>query len=242
MPTLNILIVEDEPIIARDLSFALSDMGYAVSGIAHSAEVALKYLAEKTIDLCLLDINIEGHLSGIDVGHIINQQYQIPFIYLTSYSDQNTLARVKITQPYGYLVKPVDEPTLKSTLEIALYNFQNQSTLTTKNNEEFWLESEFFIRHRGELIKVNVGDILYAEANDNYTLLHTETQKYMVSAVLKKVEEKLLPHAFCRIHRSYLINLRCIEKVAQYDVYLGGRPLPISRKYREDFLSKITTF
>ncbi|MFK7937123.1 MAG: LytR/AlgR family response regulator transcription factor [Saprospiraceae bacterium] len=242
MPTLNILIVEDEPIIARDLSFALTDMGYQVTGIAHSAAAALQYLAQEQIDLCLLDINIEGHLSGIDVAHIINQQYQIPFVYLTSYSDQNTLERVKITQPFGYLVKPVDEPTLKSTLEIALYNFQNQTAATKGNNEEFWLESEFFIRHRGELVKVNVSDILYAEASDNYTLLHTEDQKYVVSAVLKKVEEKLLPHAFCRIHRSYLINLRCIQKVAQYDVYLGGKPLPISRKYREDFLSKITTF
>lgn len=238
----RILIVEDEPIIARDLSYTVKDLGYIVVGIAHSAAVAIEKLENEAVDLTLLDINIEGSLTGIDVAHLINQKYQIPFIYLTSYSDQRTLEKVKITQPYGYLVKPIDEPTLKSTLEIAFYNFANQQERTAKKSDNFWLESEFFIRHHGELIKVNVNDILYAEANDNYTLIYTEAQKYIVSATLKKVEEKLTPYSFCRIHRSYLINLKQIKKVSQYDVYLDENPLPISRKYREDFLSRIITF
>lgn len=238
----RILIVEDEPIIARDLSYTVKDLGYIVVGIAHSAVAAIEKLENEGVDLTLLDINIEGSLTGIDVAHLINQKYQIPFVYLTSYSDQRTLEKVKITQPYGYLVKPIDEPTLKSTLEIAFYNFANQQERTAKKSDNFWLESEFFIRHHGELIKVNVNDILYAEANDNYTLIYTQSQKYIVSATLKKVEEKLTSYSFCRIHRSYLINLKQIKKVSQYDVYLDENPLPISRKYREDFLSRITTF
>lgn len=187
-----------------------------------------------------MDINLAGSLTGIDLAHWINQKMQLPFIFLTSYSDKETLTKAKITEPYGYLVKPIDEQNLKSTLEIAQYNFQiAQKKNVVEKEEPFWLENEFFLRHKGELVKVRIPDTLYAEANDNYTLIHTSQQKYIVSATLKKVEGKLAALSFCRIHRSYLINLRSIDKVAQDDVFVSGKCLPISKKYREGFYKKI---
>ena len=239
----RILIVEDEPIIARDLSYMLEDLGYQVLKIAHSAEDAMVFLQKEPIDLALLDINLAGSLTGIDLAHWINQKMQLPFVFLTSYSDKETLAKAKIAEPFGYLVKPIDEQNLKTTLEIAQYNFQiYQQKNTVEKEEPFWLENEFFIRHKGELVKVRIPDILYAEANDNYTLIHTNEQKFIVSATLKKVEGKLATLPFYRIHRSYLINLKCIDKVAQDDVYVGGKCLPLSKKYREGFYKKIATF
>lgn len=239
----RLLIVEDEPIIARDLAYMLEDLGYEVIGIAHSANDAMNILQKEEPNLVLLDINLAGSLTGIDLAHWINQKMKLPFIFLTSYSDKETLAKAKITEPSGYLVKPIDEQNLKSTLEIAQYNFQIYQKKNVEEKEEsFWLENEFFIRHKGELVKVRIPDILYAEANDNYTLIHTSQQKFIVSATLKKVEGKLATLPFCRIHRSYLINLRSIDKVAQDDVFVGGKCLPISKKYREGFYKKIATF
>lgn len=239
----RLLIVEDEPIIARDLSYMLEDLGYEVIGIAHSANDAMSILQKETVQLVLLDINLAGSLSGIDLAHWINQKLQLPFIFLTSYSDKETLTKAKITEPYGYLVKPIEEQNLKTTLEIAQYNAQiRQQKNMVEKEEPFWLENEFFIRHKGALIKVRITDIMYAEANDNYTLIHTKQQKFIVSATLKKVEEKLATLPFCRIHRSYLINLRSIDKVAQDDVFVSGQCLPISKKYREGFYKRIATF
>lgn len=243
MPTpFRILIVEDEPIIARDISYMLEDLAYEVASIIHEANEVLPFLEKEKVDLILLDINLEDKLTGIDVGHLIKQKYDIPFIYLTSYSDSATLERAKVTQPYGYLVKPIDIRNLKSTISIARYNYQTKLAEQSEKKEDFWMESEFFIRHKGELIKVNIADILFAEANDNYTNLYTVAHKYLVSTTLKKVEEKLAQFNFCRVHRSYLINLKHIDKIFQDDVYLKQHRVPISRKYKEDLFDRITTF
>ena len=239
----KILIVEDEPIIARDLSYMLGDLDYEVIGIAHSAEDAIELLQMKKANLVLLDINLAGNLSGIDLAHWINQKLQLPFIFLTSYADQLTLAKAKITEPYGYLVKPIDEHNLKSTLEIARYNAQiGRRKEVVERKDPFWLENEFFIKYKGALIKVSIPDILLAEANDNYTLIHTKEKKFIVSATLKKVEEKLIHLPFYRIHRSYLVNLQNIDKVSRDDVYIGEHCLPLSKKYREGFYKRIATF
>jgi len=234
----RILIVEDEPIIARDVAYMLEDLAYEVAGIIHDPKEVLPFLERETVNLVILDINLEDELTGIDLGHLIKHKYDIPFIYLTSYSDSATLERAKMTQPYGYLVKPIDIRNLKSTLSIVRYNYQTKVTEQGEKKEGFWLESKFFIRHKGELVRVNVPDILFAEANDNYAFLYTADQKYLVSTTLKKLEEKLQHFSFCRVHRSYLVNLRHIDKIFQDDVYLQQHRIPISRKYKDDLFDK----
>ena len=242
MTTQRILIVEDEPIIARDLSYMITDFGYEVVAIVHSAKEAMDIMSDKSIDLVILDINLAGNLTGIDLAHWINKKLQLPFIFLTSYSDQITLEKAKITEPYGYLVKPINEHNLKSTLEIAHYNYQiRQKKEIPEQEENFWLGNDFFIKKKGELIKVSVPDILFAEANDNYTLIHTEQQKFIISATLKKVEEKLTSLPFYRIHRSYLINLKRIDKVTKDEVHLGEHCLPISKKHKDGLYKIIST-
>ncbi len=124
----TILIVEDEPIIAQDIQYNLRHLGYSVIGIAHDSESALDMLSNRKPDLVLLDINIEGTKDGIDIARIINDKYSIPFLFLTSYSDEKTLARAKDTHPYGYIVKPFDEKDLKTSVAIAIANYNMDST------------------------------------------------------------------------------------------------------------------
>lgn len=123
MSEIHVLIVEDEALIAKDIKYILEDEEYIVSAIAYNSKQALEELRNKPPDIVLLDIQLNSELSGIQLAKVINEQYQLPFIFLTSHSDRATIEHVKSTNPMGYLVKPFEERTLITTIEIALYNY-----------------------------------------------------------------------------------------------------------------------
>ena len=120
MPPIKILIVEDEPAIAHDIAAILAGNGYQVCGIAHSSVKAIDYLASKSPDIALLDISIKGDMDGVEIAHIIKKKYNIPFVFLTSFADKETIERVKETAPYGYIVKPFKERDLAPAIEVAM--------------------------------------------------------------------------------------------------------------------------
>jgi len=123
----RIFILEDEALIAEEIASTLELLGYQVVGRARSADSALDKLKSLQPDLALLDINVKGIMTGIDVAKIIKEKYEFPYIFLTSYSDTATLEQVKPTMPYGYIVKPFTDKDLKSTIEIALFNYAQDS-------------------------------------------------------------------------------------------------------------------
>ncbi|MEO7309357.1 MAG: response regulator transcription factor [Chitinophagaceae bacterium] len=122
MSEIRILIVEDEPLIAEDISSVLQRNDYIISAIVYSKADTFTQLQTNLPDMALLDINLNGGMEGIEIAGAINQQYNIPFVFITSYSDRHTLDKAKQTEPSGYIVKPFNEAGLYSTLEIALYN------------------------------------------------------------------------------------------------------------------------
>ncbi|MCY7293006.1 MAG: response regulator transcription factor [Ferruginibacter sp.] len=122
MSDIKLLIVEDEPLIAEDIAQWLEKNEFLVSAIVYSKEDAMEQLITNLPDMVLLDINLNGEMSGIEIAEKINTVYNIPFIFITSYSDKQTLEKAKYTEPSGYIVKPFNEAGLYSTLEIALYN------------------------------------------------------------------------------------------------------------------------
>jgi DNA-binding NarL/FixJ family response regulator len=127
MTGIKILIVEDEPLIAKNIGMYLNNNNYEVSAIAYDADEALHHLKRQPPDFAILDINLEGERDGIQIAEYINQNNFIPFIYLTSYSDKDTIERAKKTNPAGYIVKPFNEKTLYATIEIALANHASQA-------------------------------------------------------------------------------------------------------------------
>lgn len=129
MTITKVLIVEDEGIVARDLRDRLLEMGYVVSAIAATGEEALKKAAETRPDLVLMDIRIKGAMDGIEVAEQLRDAFDIPPIYLTAYTDEDTLRRARITQPYGYIVKPFAERELHSTIEMALNRHKAEGQL-----------------------------------------------------------------------------------------------------------------
>lgn len=130
MTGVRILVVEDEPLIADDIANQLRINDFEISAIAYDYEDAVYELKFNAPDAVVLDINLGAGKTGVDIAEVINEKYGLPFIYLTSYADKETLERAKRTEPLGYVVKPFDERNLIATLEIALYNFSQKQKST----------------------------------------------------------------------------------------------------------------
>jgi two-component system, response regulator PdtaR len=125
--TLRILIVEDEPLIAEDIADLCRLHGYEVCGTAFTAGRALNMIESCRPDLVLLDINLEDTVNGLEIAAHLREKYAIPFIFLTSYADKNTLAKAGKTSPLGYIVKPFNKEQLYSTIEIAWSRVQKDA-------------------------------------------------------------------------------------------------------------------
>lgn len=123
----KILIVEDEVLIAMDLEQFLVKLGYTVVDIIHNSDHVFGAIEKQNPDLILLDINIKGSKNGIELGNLINEQHQIPFIYVTSYSDPRTIAEVKSTNPSGIVMKPFDTEQLQLELEKAVKDINDKA-------------------------------------------------------------------------------------------------------------------
>lgn len=120
----SILIVEDELLIAKGIQRCLRMHNYPDTHIAITGEKALDKISDIHPDLVLMDIMLKGNMDGIQTAKEIRSLYDIPIIYLTSYSDKETLERAKQTEPYGYILKPFEEKELVSSIEIAIYKHQ----------------------------------------------------------------------------------------------------------------------
>lgn len=116
----GILIVEDDPIISQLIGWRLEKMGFHVSGKTQTAEEALDNIKDERPDLILIDINLPGTMDGTELARTIREKFQIPFIFLTAYTDSETTSRAIDTEPAGYLIKPFKDEELKVTIELAL--------------------------------------------------------------------------------------------------------------------------
>jgi PAS domain S-box-containing protein len=132
----SILIVEDEAIVAEDLSRKLSRLGYDVVGVTASGEESVARARERRPDLVLMDIRLEGQMDGVDAAQVIRRESDIPVIYLTAHSDSATLQRAKVTEPFGYILKPFETPQLETQIQMALYKHQTEREM---HRQREWL-------------------------------------------------------------------------------------------------------
>lgn len=161
MRNANILIVEDESIVAKDIQSRLRKFGYYVPAIASTGEEAINKVAETHPDLVLMDIRIKGDMDGVEAAKEIHERFNVPIIYLTAYADANTLARAKVTQPFGYILKPFKERELQTTIEITLSRYQTERKL--KENEQ-WLAT----------VLKSIGDaVITTDSNGKVTFMNT---------------------------------------------------------------------
>ena len=222
----NILIVEDELMIAEMTKKMLIKSGYNVVGLAKNYNQALTILDnEKDIDLIILDINLSDLKDGIDVAKDIESNYEIPFIYLTSYSDPKTVTKASTTAPVAYLLKPYTRGDLYTTIEmIRARKNENGQAIMVKDG------------HLG--VKIQAKDIFFIKSDDNYLELITKKKKYIIRKSLEKFLIELNDPNFIRIHRSYAANLLKIEAVNGQYILIQDYKCPISRKHKEELMAQ----
>jgi CheY-like chemotaxis protein len=133
MSAKKIFIVDDSPTATNLMKLYLQKLGYCISGIAENAEVALQLVKKNNPDLVLMDIHLGEGMNGIEAADVIMSQYSIPVIYVTSYSDDETLERAKLSMPFGFINKPFRENDLRVNIEIALSRKTSTKTQDIKN-------------------------------------------------------------------------------------------------------------
>jgi len=250
MGNTNVFILEDENIVAKDIEQSLKKLGYNVVGIASSGEKVKELLTEGIEpDIFLMDIMIKGDMNGIEVAEFVKENYGLPVIFLTAYADENTLSKAKITEPYGYILKPFKEIDLHTTIEMALY--KHQKTVEIKKELDVYssLASEtqngkdyIFVKNKSRLIKISVEDLFYVEALKDYVNFYSKHGKYTIHSTMKDVESKLPKKYYARVHRSFIVNL---DKVLSIE-HVSGRiqvegvekSIPIGGSYKEELLAK----
>ncbi|VVB88280.1 Chemotaxis protein CheY [uncultured archaeon] len=206
MAQARIVVVEDERIVAEHIREILENLGYSIVAVASSGEKAIKEAEEKHPDLVLMDIVLKGEMDGIEAAKQIRMHYDIPVVYLTAYSDEKILERAKITDPFGYIIKPFNERELQINIEIALYKHKTERELKESNQ---WLDA--MIKSLGEAViatdKIGIIKIMnpFAEALTGwkredalgkplttvFNVISEETDKQTENPVTKAIREDI---------------------------------------------------
>lgn len=373
MSKTRILVVEDESIVAKDIQKSLEKLGYEVPATASSAASAFEKLEELQPDLVFLDIKLKGDQDGIHIAEHIRERYNIPVIFLTSYVDQETLDRAKVTEPYGYIVKPFNDSDLKTTVEMALFKFsrdrevresqqrlanalarveesiivvdtdaritylnekaenmlgyattsaqgmdafglfvieeeggsavKKEELMARMKKDETWQKSDcfllikrdnsslsvsiaaspvhdekgqflgcaiivsdkqndaakpatevaaqttfldnqiiqnsFFVKKGSMLVKVYLENIQWIQAMDNYVIIQTTADQFVIHSTMKDIEMKLPSSKFLRVHRSYIIPIDKINVLDENTVLIGDKTIPIGKSYKDTFMARL---
>jgi len=242
----KILIVEDEMIIGAKISMQLTNLGYEVTGILPRGEEAILHVQENKPDIILLDINLKGSLDGIATAMRIKQLANIPVIYLTANSDEATFNKAKASQPAAFIAKPYKQLDLQRAIELTISRLSgpvngNATETNPDGDVPFILSDRIFVRNKEKMVKIMIADILYIEADRNYSRIFTCNKEYLLSITLKTIEEKLQAQLFVRVHRSYIINLQHVDEVGESHLMIATKSIPFGSGMREELMNRIRT-
>lgn len=235
----KILIIEDEMLIAANISLDLSNLGYEVTGILSRAEGALIHIEQHKPDIVLLDIQLKGKMDGIELAHKIKDGAGTPIIFLTANSDENSFAKAKETKPEAFISKPFKKLDLERAIALVESRVQKMEALPVEDKSNELLEGFIFVRDHDKMVKVVLKDIQYIEAEGNYCRVHGVSKEYLVVTTLKELESKLPTHPFAKTHRSFIVNLAQIDEVRNQSLSIAGRTIPVSKTYKEELLQRL---
>jgi DNA-binding LytR/AlgR family response regulator len=244
---IRLLIVEDEPIIAKHLECVLQDLGYGITNSCRTSADALKSLKNDLPDIILCDIHLAGDpWDGVRLAQEIRSIYDLPIIFLTALTDATTIHRAAAVDPDAYLSKPFAERSLYAAIELAVFKFSQKKEHSKDQNEIIqdvenipFFSGNFFIKDKKRLIKVNTEEILWIKADGAYTKLVTIDRHFFLSTNLGTLESKLKDLPFIRVHRSYLVNFKYIDTIEEDVIAINGERIPIGKSFREAFYKSL---
>ncbi|MEZ4720884.1 MAG: response regulator [Flavobacteriales bacterium] len=238
---MNILVVEDESIVAKDIQVCLKKLGYEVVGVCSTGEDAVEKANETNPDLVMMDIMLKGEMSGIEAAAEIRKEMDIPVIFLTAYTDRDTVDRAKETEPYGYIIKPFKEIDIQTAIEIALYKHSKEKVI--KKERDFYynlVEKQdsvdmIFVKANQRLVKIRYVDIYFIEALKDYVVINTLERRYTIHSTMKDIERKMPDKDFVRVHRSFIVRIDKIKEIDHANVVMDNekKVIPVGGSYKE---------
>ena len=238
MAKIKILVVEDEIIIADNICYVLDDLGYQAFEPAINFSQAVESLENNKPDIAILDIQLVGKKDGIDLAYKIKQDYNIPFIFLTSNSDISTIERVKKLDPHAFLVKPFNREELFASIEIALHNFVKGKD-PLKSEDNIVIKDALFVKTNRSFEKICFSDILFLKSDHVYVEIHTlQKRTFLMRGSMQSCLDKL-SDKFFRTHRSYIINLEHLNSFTSTEVDIEGEIVPIGKDYWSKLIKRV---
>lgn len=217
---ISIIVVEDEGIIAQHIKILLEEFGYKVSGVFTKFQKAVAAIEESEFDLLLTDINLGDGIdtrSGLQLASLAKKTKDCPVIFLTAFSDKDTIKKATALTPSAYLVKPVNAANLFAAIQLAMENFlNNRLKLPTEEQDT---PAYFFVKQGNDLVKIVWADVYYLESVKNYVRIKSSQQSsaVLLRGSLKQVLQDMLPtkleNSFIKINRSEVIAKDTILKI-----------------------------
>jgi DNA-binding LytR/AlgR family response regulator len=220
----KILLVDDEVLIAEYLKDVLISLGFRNIQLAHNIQQTFVEIEEFQPELLLLDIRMDRELEGIEIAQKINEHNTIPFIFITAHSDAQIIQQALNTNPAGYITKPFKTMDVYAAISLAI-----------KNNP-LQLEKTLIFKEGYDSVKLPINDIFFAKSDGNYIDLFTRKKKYTIRYSLDWLLDNLPEKEFKKSHRSYVVNLRKIDKISSKSIIINNTEIPVSRNNPIDFL------
>jgi DNA-binding LytR/AlgR family response regulator len=237
MDKIKILVVEDEIIIADNLCDVIEELGYEALEPALNYTEALEFIEEEKPDIAILDIQLGGKKTGIDLAKEIIKNHNFPYIFLTSNSDEATIKEVKALNPPAFLVKPFTKEELYASIEIVLHNFSEKNEIVNEENTSS--KDSLFIKEKGVYKKIVLKDVLYLKSEHVYTELFLKNNSsQLIRTSLNTIINKLNSN-FVRVHRSYVININFLDEINSTFVKINGVIIPIGSTYKDNLFNRL---
>jgi DNA-binding LytR/AlgR family response regulator len=227
--SIRCLIVDDEPFAIDLIEDFVKKVPYlSISGKCYDAVEVLNFLQSNTVDAIFLDINLP-HLSGLELATILKSKAQI--IFTTAYPDY--AVRSYEQNAVDYLLKPITFD--RFVLAVSKLKFNKPEPNTPTRNDA---SSSLFVKSGKKIVQIDLIDVTHIEGMRDYVIFHYNEEKIIVSKTLKELEQ-LLPEFMQRVHFSFFVNLKQIQKIEDNHIQVSKASIPISNKYRHDLMGKI---
>ncbi|MES2134465.1 MAG: response regulator transcription factor [Bacteroidota bacterium] len=226
MHDLKILVVDDEVLIAEDISDILKSFGIRPIKLAHDKETVITLISSFNPEMVLLDIRMENETSGLQLGEVL-QMKGIPFIYITSHTNVAMVQKIIKTKPFGYLSKPLKKTDLLANL--LMFN----ENLRAKNNDQLT------VKDNGITYLLNTNDIKYIKSDGNYITIYCINDTYVFRKNIESFYDEIDHKTFFKPHRSYIINLSKVRSYTTKEILIDDIEIPVSRLLKNDFLNRM---
>ncbi|WP_109436350.1 MULTISPECIES: LytR/AlgR family response regulator transcription factor [Aquimarina] len=242
---MRVLIVEDDVIYTNALEILLTEMKITSFNSTGNSEEAFRLIKAVKPDLILLDINLKGKWSGIEIAEYIRKaDLPILVIYLTSSIDEATFNKAKETLPYSYITKPLDKENFKRTFSLACQHKKEQVNYKVLSHSDSQIHQDFIILKTDKTLqKINISDISLINVEGKYCFIMIAKKEIRVKLPLKELVDKVNSSEFIKVNRSCLVNIKKIESfdLKKGTIHVGQYTIPISRRNKTKLMQALTT-